>query len=47
MTFLILGLLVFLGAHSTRIIADGWRTAQTKRLGEGSWRCLPSGCTAR
>jgi uncharacterized membrane protein len=38
MTVLILGLLVFLGVHSTRIIADDWRTAQLQRLGEGPWK---------
>jgi len=38
MTILILGLLVFLGVHSTRIIADDWRTAKLKRLGEGPWK---------
>jgi uncharacterized membrane protein len=38
MTILILGLLLFLGVHSTRIVADGWRTAQLKRLGEGAWK---------
>ncbi len=38
MTILILGLLIFLGAHSTRIVADDWRTAQVKRLGEGPWK---------
>jgi uncharacterized membrane protein len=38
MTILILGLLVFLGAHSTRIVADHWRTAQLKRFGEGTWK---------
>ena len=38
MTILILGLVVFLGVHSTRIIADGWRTAQLKRHGEGAWK---------
>jgi uncharacterized membrane protein len=38
MTILILGLLVFLGVHSTRIFADDWRTAQRKRLGEGPWK---------
>jgi len=38
MTFLILGLIVFLGVHSTRIVANGWRTAQIKRLGEGAWK---------
>lgn len=38
MTILILGLVVFLGVHSTRIIADDWRTAQLKRHGEGAWK---------
>jgi uncharacterized membrane protein len=38
MTILILGLLVFLGVHSTRIVADDWRAAQSKRLGEGAWK---------
>ena len=38
MTVLILGLIIFLGAHSTRIVADDWRTAQLKRLGEGAWK---------
>jgi uncharacterized membrane protein len=42
MTILILGLLVFLGVHSTRIIADDWRTAQSKRLGEGAWKGIYS-----
>jgi uncharacterized membrane protein len=42
MTFLILGLLVFLGVHSTRIFADDWRTAQVKRLGEGVWKGIHS-----
>ena len=27
MTWLILGLVLFLGVHSVRIVADGWRTA--------------------
>jgi uncharacterized membrane protein len=42
MTILILGLLVFLGVHSTRIFADDWRTAQLKRLGEGPWKGIYS-----
>lgn len=42
MTILILGLLLFLGVHSTRIIADDWRTAQRKRLGEGAWKGIYS-----
>ena len=42
MTVLILGLIIFLGAHSTRIVADDWRTAQRKRLGEGAWKGIYS-----
>jgi uncharacterized membrane protein len=42
MTYLIIGLLVFLGVHSTRIIADDWRTAQLQRLGEGAWKGIYS-----
>jgi uncharacterized membrane protein len=40
MALLVLGLLVFLGLHSTRIFADGWRTAMVARLGEGPWKGL-------
>ena len=42
MTILITGLLLFLGVHSTRIFADGWRTAQVKRLGAGPWKGIYS-----
>ena len=42
MTFLILGLILFLGVHSLRIFADPWRTAQIARLGEGPWKSLYS-----
>jgi uncharacterized membrane protein len=42
MTFLILGLILFLGVHSLRIFADPWRTAQIARLGEGPWKGLYS-----
>lgn len=38
MSFLILGLLIFLGAHSVRIFAGGWRDAQVVRLGEMRWK---------
>ena len=40
MSVLILGLIIFLGAHSVRIFAEDWRTAQRKRLGEGPWKGL-------
>jgi len=35
---LILGLLMFLGVHSVRIVGDGWRTAQIARFGEPLWK---------
>lgn len=38
MTILILGLLLFLGVHSIRIFADGWRTRQIERIGEMPWK---------
>lgn len=40
MGMLILGLVLFLGVHSTRIVADGWRTAMMRRLGENRWKGL-------
>lgn len=40
MTLLILGLVLFLGAHSVRIVADDWRTAQIARIGEAKWKGL-------
>ena len=36
MTYLILGLVIFLGVHSVRIVADGWRTQTLARVGEGA-----------
>ena len=38
MTLLILGLVLFLGVHSVRIFADGWRTRTRARLGESAWK---------
>lgn len=38
MTYLVLGLLLFLGVHSVRIVADGWRARMLQRLGEGGWK---------
>ena len=42
MLYLVLGLVVFLGVHSVRIVADGWRTQMRTRLGEGPWKGLYS-----
>ena len=38
MAILILGLSLFLGMHSTRIVADGWRSAMVARLGLKRWK---------
>jgi uncharacterized membrane protein len=38
MVWLILGLVAFLGVHSTRVFADGWRSATIARVGEGAWK---------
>jgi len=40
MTALIAGLVVFLGLHSVRIVADGWRSTQIARIGERKWKGL-------
>jgi uncharacterized membrane protein len=42
MTLLILGLVLFIGVHSTRIVADGWRTATIARIGEKPWKGIYS-----
>jgi uncharacterized membrane protein len=40
MTLLILGLLLFLGVHSTRIFAEGWRTGFIAQRGANAWKGL-------
>lgn len=40
MVELLLGLLVFLGVHSTRIFADAWRSAVIERIGPLAWKGL-------
>lgn len=42
MALLILGLVLFLGVHSVRLVAPDWRTRQVARLGEGPWKGLYS-----
>jgi len=42
MLILIAGLIVFLGVHSLRIVADGWRSRQVERFGEGLWKGIYS-----
>jgi uncharacterized membrane protein len=38
MLLLILGLLIFLGVHSTRIVAEPWRSATMGRIGAMPWK---------
>jgi uncharacterized membrane protein len=38
MLVLVLGLILFLGLHSIRIVADEWRSRQIARLGMGPWK---------
>jgi uncharacterized membrane protein len=38
MVMLIAGLLLFLGVHSIRVFADGWRSATIARIGEKPWK---------
>jgi len=38
MAVLLLGLVLFLGTHSVRIVADGWRTRTIARIGEKPWK---------
>jgi len=42
MVWLLLGLVVFLGVHSTRVFADDWRTRMVARIGEKPWKGLYS-----
>ncbi len=42
MVYLIAGLFVFLGVHSVRIFADGWRTQMLRRTGEGAYKGIYS-----
>lgn len=42
MAWLVLGLILFLGAHSVRIVADPWRLRAMDRLGTNGWKGLYS-----
>lgn len=42
MAMLILGLALFLGVHSIRLFADGWRTRQVASLGANGWKAVYS-----
>jgi uncharacterized membrane protein len=38
MAVLILGLVLFMGVHSVRIVADDWRRATIERIGQKPWK---------
>lgn len=42
MTWLVLGLVLFLGAHSVQVLAPGMRDRVRRRLGDGPWKGLYS-----
>lgn len=42
MVYLVLGLVIFLGVHSVRMVADGWRTRTRASLGEGAYKGIYS-----
>lgn len=42
MSLLVLGLVLFLGVHSVRIVADGWRRHTISRIGLGAWKAAYS-----
>ncbi len=42
MVYLLAGLILFLGVHSVRIVADGWRTHIRAQVGEGAYKGLYS-----
>ena len=40
MLMLVAGLVVFLGVHSVRIVADDWRAARIAAMGERAWKLV-------
>lgn len=42
MIYLIAGLVLFLGVHSVRIVADDWRTTRIAGMGANAWKGLYS-----
>jgi uncharacterized membrane protein len=40
MTYLVAGLVLFLGIHSIAIVAPAWRDATAARLGDATWQAL-------
>ena len=46
MTILVLGLVIFLGLHSTRIVSESGRARAIARFGEGPWKGIYSALSA-
>lgn len=46
MAYLLLGLLLFLGVHSSRIVAEDWRRRRIESWGEGPWKGAYAGVSA-
>ena len=42
MIVMVLGLVMFLGVHSVRVVADDWRASVIASRGEGTWKGLYS-----
>jgi uncharacterized membrane protein len=42
MLVLLIGLVIFLGSHAVRIVAEDWRRGMIGRIGEGPWKGLYS-----
>ncbi len=42
MIYLVLGLVVFIGIHSIRIVAPGWRENTIESVGENAWKAIYS-----
>jgi len=42
MAYLVLGLVLFLGVHSVRIVAEGWRSQTVARIGANRWKAAYS-----
>ena len=42
MVYLIAGLIIFLGVHSARIVAEPWRTNMIARIGANPWKAVYS-----
>ena len=40
MTYLVIGLIIFLGVHSLRVVADDWRNVAAAAIGVGPWKAL-------